>query len=170
MYQIVMVRHAIALHRDDAFARGISDEQRPLTDTGRKKMHRIARGLALLVGQCGVIATSPLLRARQTAELVAECFAGVPVVACPALAPGAAPAQLLEWLRRHGTQTPAMVVGHEPDLGRWAAWALTGRDHEFMAFKKGGACVLEFTPRLDAGQARLSWLCTPKQLIAIGNG
>ena len=168
MYQLVMVRHAIALDRDEAQAAGIGDDQRALTDKGREKMREVARGLAVLLDRCAVICTSPLLRARQTAELVAGQFARAPVVECPALSPGVAPEQLLNWLQHRSAQTPTVVVGHEPDLGRWSSWALTGQAGGFMPFKKGGACLLEFSGRLRPEQAQLRWLCTPRQLAAMG--
>ena len=168
MYQLVMVRHAIALDRDEARAVGIGDDQRALTDKGREKMRKVARGLAMLLDRCAVVCTSPLLRARQTAELVAGQFARVPVVECAVLRPGVEPGQLLDWLRQRSARTPMIVVGHEPDLGRWSSWALTGQAGGFMPFKKGGACLLEFSGQLRPGQAQLRWLCTPRQLIAMG--
>ena len=62
MYQLVMVRHAIALDRDEAQAAGIGDDQRALTDKGREKMREVARGLAVLLDRCAVIAVRNLPR------------------------------------------------------------------------------------------------------------
>ena len=168
MYQLIMVRHAIAMDRDEAQAAGIDDEQRPLTDKGRQKMQKIAQGLVALLDRCAVIYSSPLLRAQQTAGVVAGHFSRAPVVPCPALSPGVEPGQLLHWLQARSGQTPAIVVGHEPDLSQWAGWALTGQAGGFVRFKKGGACMLEFSHKLEPGCARLRWLCTPKQLMAMG--
>ena len=177
MYQLVMVRHAIAMDRDEAQAAGVEDHQRPLTEKGRDNMRKIAQGLAVLIDRCVVIYASPLLRAQQTAGLVAAYFARVPVVECPALSPGVEPGQLLSWLlcllaynySVTGNWPMAItVVGHEPDFGQWASWALTGHADGFIRFKKGGACMLEFSRKLEPGCAQLRWLCTPKQLIAMG--
>lgn len=85
MPEVLVVRHAIAEPRDEATAAGRDDSQRALTKRGAKRMRAAARGLARAVPSLTRIATSPLVRARQTADLLTEVY-GVSIETLPALA------------------------------------------------------------------------------------
>lgn len=163
--KLLIIRHAIAEDRD-AFARaGHSDALRPLTNKGRRRMSRIAAGLQQIVNSVDVLATSPLVRARQTAEIVAEAYGSIPAETVAALSGAAPPADLLPWLKANATAGVLAVVGHEPHLGKVASWLLSDQQRSFVSFKKGGAALLEFGSRApEPGAARLRWLMTPKQL------
>src|SRR5262245_13191928 len=69
---LVVIRHAIAMERDEWARTGRPDSDRPLTDTGRRRMRKNARGLQRIAPHPDVIATSPWLRAADTARVVAE--------------------------------------------------------------------------------------------------
>src|SRR3569623_975582 len=84
-----------------------------------------AAGLRRCHPALDLIATSPLRRALQTAEIVAAAYAPLTVAECEALVPQAHPEELLDWLRGQQGDSVA-VVGHEPGLGIWTSWALTG--------------------------------------------
>ncbi len=163
--KLLIIRHAIAEDRD-AFARaGHSDALRPLTNKGRRRMSRIAAGLQQIVNSVDVLATSPLVRARQTAEIVAEAYGSIPAETVAALSGAAPPTDLLPWLKANATAGVLAVVGHEPHLGKVASWLLSDQQRSFISFKKGGAALLEFGSRApEPGAARLRWLMTPKQL------
>jgi phosphohistidine phosphatase len=166
---LLVVRHAIAEDRDAAAARGLDDGDRPLTDEGRRRMERGARALARLVPEIGPIASSPLLRAWQTAEILRDALAEPPeVVACEALLPAAAPAELVGWLARIVHRRAAVaVVGHEPHLGLAVSWLLAGDDRSFVRLKKGAACLVELPALPGPGSARLLWSLAPAQLRAL---
>jgi phosphohistidine phosphatase len=70
--KLLIIRHAVAEERDAWANTGKSDDERPLTTEGRGKMARNARGLREGVPSVDLVATSPLVRARQTAEIVAS--------------------------------------------------------------------------------------------------
>lgn len=160
---VLLVRHAKAEAREVFVLRGVEDALRPLTREGSKEMHRLARALQGLLPRIDAIATSPLRRAQETAEILAARYGGK-VQLLPRLAPGHAPDEVLHWLRSQGDQTCVALVGHEPDLGRLASWLLVGGEHGFLPLKKGGACLLRFAAGVDAGRAELVWALPPAVL------
>ena len=160
---LVVVRHAIAedaaayarLHTDDA--------GRPLTPEGRKKMKQAARGLRALVPTLDVLATSPLTRAVQTADILAAEYGLTPVVAT-ALSPGQPIAAVAAWLEDHRRHDAVGIVGHEPGLSQLVSWCLAGTDRSFVELKKGAACLLEFGGEIGPGAATLRWALAPSHL------
>jgi phosphohistidine phosphatase len=161
---LVLVRHGIAEDRD-AFAKtGDSDDQRPLTKQGRWKMEKTARGLRHVEPSLAVIATSPLVRAAQTAAIVAAEYRGVDVTTVRALAPDAPVDAFLNWLRRQRSAAAVAAVGHEPHLSTLATWLCTAVDCSAVEMKKGGACAVQFESTPAAGHGRLLWALSPALL------
>src|SRR4029079_14353095 len=74
LMRLLVIRHAIAEDRDEFANTGRPDGERPLTDAGRRRMRRNARGLRRLVGKFDVLATSPFTRAAETARIVADAM------------------------------------------------------------------------------------------------
>jgi phosphohistidine phosphatase len=165
--RLLLVRHAIAEERDHFARTGRSDDDRPLTEKGRRRMGLAARGLRELTGEIDLLTTSPLIRAAETAEIISEAFGGTPVEEVEMLAMGPADA-FLSWYRTVADNGLVAVVGHEPYLGEWASWLLAGPSADFMVFKKGGACLLEFPDRIDPGRAVLHWHLAPAHLRTLG--
>jgi phosphohistidine phosphatase len=161
--RLLLIRHAIAVEREDFERTGKDDNLRPLTDEGRKKMKQAARGLRALVPAIDLLATSPLTRAAQTAAIVDSVYSGLDEVEIEELSPETTPEDFLRWLRKQKVDTVA-AVGHEPSLSQILGWLLTGADRRLFAFRKGGACLLEFADEPAAGTATLSWALTPAQL------
>jgi phosphohistidine phosphatase len=165
--RLLLIRHGAAEDREEFAKTGAPDEQRPLTGEGRKKMKRVARGLAEIVDQIDLIASSPLTRALQTAEIVGKEFKSSASTSIGALEPEQSYDAFLEWLRRLDDVETVAAVGHEPHLSGLASWLLTSGENALFEFKKGGMCLLEFDSVVDRGAARLRWLLTPSQLRAI---
>lgn len=161
--ELLIVRHARAEDREAFAATGAEDARRPLTGDGRKRMREVARALTALVPHIEGIATSPYIRAAQTAQLIADRYALVPEP-LDALAPGHPPEAVLPWLGGVRAEAAVAAVGHEPDLGRLASWLLAGPGADFMPFKKGGACLLRFEGEPGPGRAELRWCMAPAQL------
>jgi len=161
--QLVLIRHTRAEERM-LFKR---DRTRALTQDGQRRMRKAARGLHALLPGLTQIATSPLLRARQTAEIVAAVYTGIDTVSLPALSPGVAPRAVLAWLRAQPADATLALVGHEPDLGLLAGWLLSGKQTGFVQFKKGAAALIEFSGVPAAGQGTLAWLLTAAQLAEL---
>lgn len=165
--RLLLIRHAIAEEREDFARTGKDDRLRPLSDEGRKKMKQNARGLRTVVPGIDLLATSPLTRAAQTAAIVDSVYGDLEEVEIEELAPEATPDDFLRWLRQQKAGTVA-AVGHEPSLSQILGWLLTGTDRRILAFRKGGACLLEFADGEPAGgTATLLWALTPAQLRAL---
>lgn len=127
--RVFLVRHAEA-------ARGEPDELRPLTALGRERARELGKLLAADGVRPAAVLTSPLLRARETAEEIARAT-GATAEPDDRLAPGATLDDLRATVAGRGD--PVVVVGHQPDCGSIAA-ALTGEE---PAFPAGGMHVLQ---------------------------
>jgi phosphohistidine phosphatase len=161
--KLLVIRHGPAGDREAWAAEGRDDRLRPLTSDGKKEMRQVAKGLRTLVPDIDLIATSPLVRAVQTAEVVEKQYGGESVTV-EALAPGHDPEEMVPWLRQHRSLAIAAVVGHEPDLSTLAGYLLTGQRSSFLALKKSGACLLNLSDSPKAGAAVLEWLLIPRVL------
>ncbi len=167
--QLIVIRHAIAVERDEHALTGRPDSDRPLTDWGRRRMRRNARGLQRIAPHPDLIGTSPWLRAADTAAVVAETLGVERVETVEAMLPDRPPEALAAWLNSRGDMQAIAVVGHEPHLGELVTWMLGGGTASRVEFKKGGACLLRFDGEVGAGTAVLSWHVTPAQLRAIAD-
>src|SRR5262249_4370192 len=142
------------------------DAKRPLTDDGMTRMRKAARGLARLGVAIDVVLTSPLVRARQTAEIVAEAIHPRPaLVRSEWRPPDGSYAGILAELEKHARKPRIALVGHEPGIGELAA-RLIGSRHA-IAFKKGAVCRIDVDTLPPAGPGDLRWLMTTKILSAI---
>lgn len=168
--QVLVVRHAIAEDPADWARSHPDDAGRPLTTDGRKKMRKAARGLHTLIPALDRLASSPLTRAVQTAEILAEEYDGPAPVQTPALAPAQPLQALAEWLDRERRHDVVAVVGHEPSLSRAVSWFLSGTDRSFLEMKKGAACLLEFPGPVASGEGVLVWSLSPGQLRRLAEG
>lgn len=166
--RLLVIRHAIAGDRDAFAGTGQPDSLRPLTDEGRKKMRGVARGLKRVIPKLDVLATSPLVRASQTAEILAQAYGGMDIRPADELSPERRPDELLGFLRGQLPGATVAVVGHEPHLGFLAGWLLTGRNDSFVELKKGGALLLEFDDPPSGGNAVLAWALPPRHLRWLG--
>jgi len=165
--QLLVIRHAIAEDKD-AFAKtGRPDSERPLTKHGRKVMSRVVHGLGRLVKSVDVLAASPLVRAAQTAAIVAKEYGGISVSTVPALAPQSAPAAFAAWLRTLHTVEVVAAVGHEPHLGTLITWLISGLRDSHVTLEKGGVCMLEIDRQPGARCATLAWLLPPDVLAQL---
>lgn len=165
--RLLLVRHAIAEDRGEFARTGRPDDERPLTEKGMRRMRISARGLREALGGLDLLATSPFARAAQTAEILAEEFGGIRVEKVRELASGPAEA-FLAWYDGVADVGTVAAVGHEPFLGAWASWLLAGPSAGFVAFRKGGACLLEFPGPIEPGGAVLRWHLAPAHLRALG--
>ena len=158
--ELYLIRHGVAAERGDAWP---DDAKRPLVQKGVARLRRQAEGLAALDVELDVILTSPLTRARQTAELLAESLAGKPPVhTMESLAPGGTYSSFIEELGKHSRRSRLACVGHEPDLGQLAA-RLIGAKRP-LEFKKGAVCRIDFPGHPLSPPGYLRWFVTPRML------
>ena len=149
------------------------DAERALTEEGVRKTGQVAHGLAQLGITCEWIFTSPLVRARQTAEIAAQAI-GLKerIEEWSELGAGGSNEALLHRLQavaRRKQLRAVLVVGHEPQLSELTSLLLSGRSNLSIDFRKAAVCCLQVGPSLKWGQATLRWLLTPNQLRLLGH-
>ena len=162
--ELYLVRHAIAAERGDDWP---DDTKRPLTADGVSRFREVVEGIVWFGVGIDEISSSPLVRARQTADLLA---AGLdprpPVRTLDELAPGHEVSEVLAELATRIKRRRVALVGHEPDLGELAA-ALIGAQRA-LPFRKGGICRID-VDRIDrAATGSLIWFLPPKVLRKAG--
>ena len=172
MVELLLLRHGIAEERCPERV----DGERALTAVGRSRTRAVAERLVQLGLGCDQLVTSPLVRARQTAEIAVG--AGLVAQGSPslssrvdavrvdaALAPGGDPLPLVAEFQRAASAHKGLLrlalVGHEPDLGALAA-QLIGAPEGAIALKKAGIALLLLGP----GRGQLKLLMAPRQLLA----
>jgi len=160
--RLLIIRHAAAVPSGTP---GIPDDDRPLTPKGKAKFRVAAQGLARLADRPDVLLTSPLPRARATADIAARAFERVEPRVEPALAHGGVDA-ILAALGKQPREATVAIVGHEPVLGALLARLLGAGDGARFPFKKGGAALVDL-PEGPAGEARLIWFLKPRVLRAL---
>jgi phosphohistidine phosphatase len=162
--RLLIIRHGKAEEPRGLGLARARDAARRLTAAGRRDTRRAAMGLARIAPAPDVLASSPLPRAFETAEIVAHALRCEPPLALAALAPGGSRSKVCDWLAAQPADATAAIVGHEPDLGRLAGWLLASRASSLIVLKKAGACLIEFDGRARAGTGTLAWLLAPAQL------
>jgi phosphohistidine phosphatase len=167
--QLLIIRHAIAEDREVFAQTGKPDDHRPLTKKGIRQMKRVAEGLKAIVPEINHIASSPLTRATETADILAKEFGISGTEVIPALLPGAKPEELAAWAQTYARKGMVAVVGHEPYLGALTTWFLGGKGDSRVEFKKGAVCLIEFDEAVGPGMGTLCWLATPKMLRSMGS-
>jgi phosphohistidine phosphatase len=157
---LYIIRHADAQPLGE---QGIRDDaDRPLTVAGQAQCGSLAAALKRQKINLERLVTSPLLRARQTAEgLLKELEAPQPELhTCDHLAPGGKRRKLTRFLRGLSAQSVA-VVGHMPDLNFYVGWLIGSKKAQVDLAKAGVACIhFEDEPRKGTGV--LTWLITPQ--------
>jgi len=156
---LYIVRHSDAVPSGTP---GVPEDDRPLTEKGIKKMREVARGLRAVEVMPELVLSSPLPRARRTAEIIVEELGGkIPLKITNALAPSGSRSELYREFRTDRKLSAVMIVGHQPALGEIAGEIAWGSAGHYLELKKGGACALE-VGRLDPAPAgALLWLLTP---------
>jgi phosphohistidine phosphatase len=163
---LYIVRHAIAVERGTP---GYEDDsQRPLTDAGAKKMKKIAKGIHQLGIELDVILTSPYVRARDTAKILADRFdMSDRIYSSENLIPPGNFENLVFEIHEKYDLANIALVGHEPMLSSLVSWLTTGDTDARIMLKKGGAAYLASDSLYQDGRAALEWLLTPSLLVKL---
>ncbi len=165
---LYILRHAIAVERG---TKGFKDDsKRPLTREGSEKMRQNALGMSALKLSFDLILTSPFVRAKQTAAIVAKTFENAPaqILLSDNLIPGAAFEDLCTQINKHARKgSNILLVGHEPHLSELISFLLIGETSLPLTLKKGGLAHLTIRGRAETDSANLQWLLTPSQLGSI---
>jgi phosphohistidine phosphatase len=159
-WEIYIIRHGVAAERGEEYP---DDSKRPLIAKGIARLKREAKALDDLGVEFDQIITSPLVRAKQTADVFAETMKSKPPVATSdALTPAGTPAAVIQELARYSKKGRIALVGHEPNLGELAARLIGARTA--IEFKKGAICRIDFEVLPPKGHGQLRWFVTPLML------
>jgi phosphohistidine phosphatase len=162
--RLLIVRHAIAIPHGTP---GVEEDARPLTARGIRRFRVAAAGLARICPRPDVLLTSPLVRARQTAEIAAAAWGRVKLTEEPALAGGGFE-EIASAVEKHGRKALVATFGHEPDVSSVLAHILGTGESERLTFRKGGAALVDVPQRLADGGA-LVWYAPPRLLRALAS-
>jgi phosphohistidine phosphatase len=164
MTNLYLIRHGIAAERGSYE----NDEERPLTPSGDRKTRKVAQRLDQLGIKFDRILSSPLVRARQTADILQRQGLSSTLEVFPALSPEGDIQDWLNWYDRHGKTTDQNIalVGHQPDLGNWAEILVWGEARERLVVKKAGVIGI-ILPESDSmvGNSQLFCLTPPRFLV-----
>lgn len=165
--RVIILRHGIAHDRADPDCP--VDADRALTDDGKKRVRKAAKGLREIGAVPTRILTSPYLRAKETAAIAAEALSihESKITLTDALLPEAAPYALFHALYAfHGSDEEILCVGHAPNVDKVIAVALTGERAPVTSLKKAGAAML-LVEDLPRTRGHLAWLLPPKVLASL---
>jgi phosphohistidine phosphatase len=170
MIRLYLVRHGIALERDEHPE--VPDESRPLTAKGRLRFRRASRAFARLGESVDLLFTSPLVRAVQTAELLAGALKQADVLCIESLRPSAPPDQLLQELvkKAKGAQSIALV-GHDPQMTQLLALVgdVPKAEAARLDFRKGAIVRVDVGELPSARPSEPKWWLKPKsRMLAKG--
>jgi phosphohistidine phosphatase len=154
---LCLLRHASAADRETWDA---PDELRPLTEKGRRQSERLGRLLAAAGFVPDAVLTSPLARARETAEIVADLL-GVRAQEEPRLGGPLDLVTVDAILDDAGSPRRALIVGHDPDFSDLVS-ELVGGSPIFM--RKGALARIDVERPLEPGSGELRWLVPPDLL------
>lgn len=163
--ELYLIRHGIAADKADYD----NDEERPLTEEGRKKTKNVAQQIHARKLHFDLILTSPLLRARETAKILQDISLSSVVEEFPPLAPDGNIEEWVSWLqqrRQTTTDQSLALVGHQPDLGNWGEILVWGKAQEKLVLKKAGIIGLKL-PETETplNGSELFLLTSPKWLL-----
>ena len=160
--EIYLIRHGIAVEGSE----DLPDESRPLTEKGQQKTIQVAQKLKEIGVRFDIILTSPLVRARQTTDILLKTGLSSTAQEFADLAPEGNIQNWLSWLVAsdyYQEQGSLALVGHQPDLGNWAEILVWGQTQEKLILKKAGVIALELPiHEHPVGQGLLFLLTSPK--------
>ena len=163
MVELFLVRHGIALPHGTP---DMSDDERPLTDEGEKEVRKVGKGLVRLKVAPDRIVTSPLPRARRTAEIVADRMGLESALEdADALRAGRSAESIRDWLKER-TESSLMIVGHDPAFSDLIGLLVTGQRGPTLCYlDKAGVAAFETGM---GGEMVIRWIATPKLLRKLG--
>ena len=162
--ELFFMRHGVAESPD----RYGDDGQRPLTEQGRHDQSRVARVLVALLEPLDHLISSPLLRARQTADIVADAlqFDGQ-IEESTILAGDCTVDAILDLLQGHSPSARILCVGHEPHMSRLSAIFLEGEGRSAIAFQPGSVMGLTFNGHPLPGRGMLRVFLRPVDVLSV---
>lgn len=160
MNQLYLLRHGIAVPHGEP---GVPDDERPLTPKGEKRVKQVAKGLRRLKVEVDQILTSPLPRARKTAEIVAEVLGLTDRLSEVDELRGEVHAESIQYWLKSRTEARLMLVGHNPSLSELIGLLIAAGPH-LCPFNLDKAGVAALSGGSDDAPMTLDWLA-PARLL-----
>ena len=161
---VYFIRHGIAADAENY----ATDAERPLTEIGDRKTHKIAQKFKQLGLHFNLILTSPLVRANQTAKILQANKLSSKVEEFSPLAPGGDINLWLQWLETWQPQEnrELAIVGHQPDLANWAEILIWGEARQVLILKKAGVIGVSLrSVGSPVGNSQMFWLTPPRFIL-----
>ena len=161
---LFLLRHGIAV---EAGTTGYEkDADRPLTPKGERRLERITDAMEAMKLKFDLILSSPYVRARQTAEIIANGLGlKKKLEFSDDLVPGGSGRAVVALLNKlEPLPANILLVGHEPFMSEFVSTLSSGDARVAIDFKKGGLCKLEIETLRPGRCATLAWLLTPRQM------
>lgn len=156
---VYILRHAEAF---PSGTEGITcDEERFLTPKGEKQAQRAGKALLKIEAKPKKVLSSPLVRARQTAELAVTQMGDIPIEIYQPLACPADLEVVVDKLHEFAGEDEVLLVGHQPDLGQLTGWLAFGDPNLEIDLKKAGIATIEIVSWVDRPPGRLLWVMPP---------
>lgn len=164
--RITLIRHARAADRDAT--KYPDDGLRPLIPEGRKEQAALAEAMSRMRMRFDALASSPLTRAMETAEIVAKGLDWTgEIEVTPVWGAAFTVDRAIEWLRRFPKTAHVACVGHEPDMSELASALLVGDEALYIDFKKSAMIGIECKARVERGQGALLYYLPPKLILPL---
>ena len=164
--KIYLIRHSNAV--DPGTPGYEEDSLRPLTEKGRDKMNEIASAIKGLDVKPDLIVSSPYIRARQTAEILAKVLKHKKDLAfSDTLVPTGNADDIVGEINEKYNVDELVLVGHEPCFSILIGTLTAGNPELAINLKNGGVCCLSSDDLHTERKAVLEWLLTPKILIEL---
>ena len=164
MMNLYVLRHGIAV---EVGTPGYpKDADRPLIAKGERRLWQVAEAMEAMELSFDLILSSPYVRARRTAEIIAEAFNSRKKLEISAdLAPDGSVKKLVEFLNGlEPAPREVLLVGHEPYLSGLISLLASGDETHAVTMKKGGLCNISVDSLKYGRCASIEWLLTPKQM------
>lgn len=152
-------------HADAVRSSVMEDDERPLSDHGREQAGRLARYLCRRATP-DLLWSSPLLRARQTAEPIRAEFPSIPFHLVGALALGNGAQQVIDDLRNTAAGE-CILIGHEPLTSHLVSRLVSGNDALHLRFAPGTVALVEIPDPVRIGAALLLEYASPELLATL---
>jgi phosphohistidine phosphatase len=161
---LFLMRHAEAESRDLY----PEDRLRPLTESGRQQQQRVVHALAPLLQPLHHLLSSPFVRARQTADIVAAALPCTPAVEeTPMLAEACTVGTVLNLLQGYRRDARLLCVGHEPHMSQLSAAFLDGEGRSAIAFQAGSVLGLSFSGHPAPRGGTLRFFLRPADVLLL---
>jgi phosphohistidine phosphatase len=144
---------------------GTDDAARALTGDGKDEIKKVARWMKSKKFRFDVIATSPLKRAFETAEIIARSLGQEDrLTTWDELAPGGDPGTVCYHASQYGKEATVLIIGHEPSLSMLVSRIISGNDNASIVLTKGGLAKIRNYSFKDRPSGDLQWLLGQKQI------